>query len=255
MPEFVADIGNSRIKCGECLCESLGRTAVLSLDDPADWVRQIDSWITTSESAWTLAGSNPDARDRLAIWLKSRGQHVHLIEAACQIPIQVDVAEPDKVGIDRLLNALAVRRPGQVTIIINAGSAVTVDLVDAAGTFRGGAIMPGYRLMARALNDYTASLPLLEGFAGEIGLPARDTVTAMMAGISHAVHGGIERMVRELNVKFTDARIVLAGGDAELLDDLSFDFEQAGQFLTLEGLRRVSEHAGAVRRAPLRDSH
>jgi len=235
MRDFVADVGNSRIKVGCCSPAGLTDTALLPLDDANVW----NSSLHTEPARWTLAGSSPEARDRLADWLRARGHAVQLIAQASQIPIEVMVDAPEKVGIDRLLNALAARTPGRPVIIVNAGSAVTVDLVDKTGAFRGGAIMPGYRLMAKALNDYTARLPLVEGFAGDVPLPARDTITAMMAGIGHSVHGGIERMVRELCEKFDNPRILVAGGDAELLDDLGFTFELTGPFLTLEGLRRV----------------
>ena len=81
------------------------------------------------------------------------------------MPLEVELEHPDKVGIDRLLNAVAANRRRQehvAAILVDAGSAVTVDYLDGNGVFRGGAIFPGFRLMARALHDYTALLPIVD---------------------------------------------------------------------------------------------
>ena len=90
---------------------------------------------------------------------------MRVLQYAGELPLRVELEKPDHVGIDRLLDAVAVnsrRAPGVPAVIIDAGSAVTVDLVDGAGAFRGGAILPGLRLMAKSLHDYTALLPLIE---------------------------------------------------------------------------------------------
>jgi len=86
------------------------------------------------------------------------------VDSYQQLPLVVQVDEPGQVGIDRLLNAVAANRrrpPGLAAVVIDAGSAVTVDLVDATGAFCGGAIFPGLRLMAQALHEHTALLPLV----------------------------------------------------------------------------------------------
>src|SRR6185312_8188631 len=109
---------------------------------------------------------------------------------ASSLPLRVLVQQLDHVGIDRLLDAVAAnsRRPAGVpAIIIDAGSAVTVDLVDEAGAFTGGAILPGLRLMAKALHDYTALLPLVDPPTQAPPLPGTATIPAIESGIFWAV--------------------------------------------------------------------
>jgi type III pantothenate kinase len=185
---LVADVGNTRIKWGLCLPDALQVTA-LPPHDPAAWAHQLRTWQVGTSAEWAVASVHPSRRDRLVAWLRESGASVRVIEDYRELRLRVDVAEPDKVGIDRLLNAVAAAArvpPRTPAIIIDAGSAVTVDLVDATGTFRGGSIFPGLRLMARALHQFTAQLPLVEDF-DEHKLPARDTAAAIRAGVYHAV--------------------------------------------------------------------
>lgn len=244
MREFVADVGNSRIKWGMCASEGLFETAALPLDDRDAWSRQLDAWQRTRPARWTLAGTHPEARDRLAYWLREHGGTVRIIDQYRQIPLCLRVDQPEQVGIDRLLNALAARSkspPGTPIVIVGAGSAVTVDLVDADGVFRGGAIFPGFQLMAKALNDYTARLPRIESFPIHPLLPGTNTGAAIEAGIVNSIRGGIERIVAEYTRVFGKPHLFIAGGDAELLADLPGEPVVAGPFLTLEGIWLVAK--------------
>jgi type III pantothenate kinase len=268
MREFVADVGNSRIKWGECSTDAspktlrsedsasrltshsgrrtnpgLSRTAAVPLDEPDTWATLFRDWQVDSPAVWTLAGANPEARDRLATWLNDCGQCARIIDDYRQLPIRVIYDPPESVGIDRLLNAVAVVPrvpPGTSIIIVNAGSAVTVDLVNRDGAFAGGAIFPGARMMAKALHNYTARLPLVERIDGSGAMPPRHTQAAIACGISNAIVGGVERLVKEMSVDHP--RVFLAGGDVELLRDLSFEAEMAGPYLTLDGIRLAARN-------------
>jgi type III pantothenate kinase len=237
---IAADVGNTRIKWGLCLPGEL-RVAALPSRDPDQWTDQLAEWGINGPAEWAIAGVDPSRQAFLAAWLGARGATVRIIADNSEVPIRIDVTTPHKVGIDRLLNAVAAvaRVPRQTAVvIIDAGSAVTVDSVDATGTFRGGAIFPGLRLMARALSQFTAQLPLVEDFA-EHDPPGRNTAAAIRAGIYHAVCGGIDRLVERL-VGESPARVLLAGGNTELAVDLRCRPEVAGPALTLEGIRRVA---------------
>ncbi|MFO0863784.1 MAG: type III pantothenate kinase [Gemmataceae bacterium] len=102
-------------------------------------------------------------------------------------------------------------RAGKSAFLVDAGSAVTVDVVDDAGRFRGGAILPGLRLMANTLHRMTALLPLVS-VEERYDPPGRSTVPAMQAGIFHAVLGGIESLLRSMRSNFGDEGILLVGG-------------------------------------------
>ena len=111
---------------------------------------------------WAVAGVHPEHRRQLCDWIVSRGDRLVILDRYDKLPVRVGVDEPERVGVDRLLNAVAAKAklaPGQPAVLVDAGSAVTVDWLDEEHVFRGGTIFPGIRLMTRALHAYTAQLP------------------------------------------------------------------------------------------------
>jgi type III pantothenate kinase len=227
-PHVVVDIGNTRIKWGLVAPDELRVVTMASLSDgPAAWQSQWEAWIRQGPYGtlfgpltWVLASVQPHRCTRLRDWLLARGNQVVILEKASQLPLTVALPEPDKVGIDRLLNAVAARMrlaAGEPAILIDAGSAVTVDWLNEEHAFCGGAILPGLRLMAEALHRYTALLPLVEVKAPPL-LPAQATIPAMKAGIFWAVAGGIELVAQRLRLgSKVSPRVFLTGGDLPFL--------------------------------------
>jgi type III pantothenate kinase len=129
---------------------------------------------------------------------------------------------------------------------VNAGTAVTVDLLDESGAFAGGAIFPGLRLMALALHEHTAQLPLVatEGPLPD-GPPGKNTDAAMRLGILHAVAGGIDALIRATSTRCSmSPRLFLTGGDmspqlAGLLETRQMFPSEIRPALTLEGIHRT----------------
>lgn len=151
--------------------------------------------------------------------------------------IDVAVAEPEGVGVDRLLAAgAAFRLVGGSVIVVDAGTALTVDLVSAAGCFLGGTISPGLKAMAQALASDTSLLPevRLEAPASAVG---RDTPECIRAGVVFGAAGAVDRVVEELIDNAEGApRVLLTGGDARFLSPYlrtQHDFEPD---LVLRGL-------------------
>jgi type III pantothenate kinase len=134
------------------------------------------------------------------------------------LPLEVLVAEPHKVGIDRLAAASAagfVRRPGRGAIIVDCGTAATVDLLSPAGAFLGGAILPGPSLMARSLAEGTSRLPAVAALeqASPPAMPGRSTQEAIAAGIGWGIRGAIGRLVEEARASLgAEADVILTGG-------------------------------------------
>lgn len=223
IPHMVADVGNTRLKWGVCAADGSGIVTAVSLpDDPAAWQEQmVRGFGEGAKLTWALAGVRPGLCERFETWLRDQGHLVRVLRSAAGLPLTINVPIPDHVGIDRLLDAVAARRrlqPGEPAVLIDAGSAVTVDWLDDRHTFCGGTIFPGLRLMTQALNDHTALLPLVSIPTPVPEVPAPDTVPAMQAGIFHAVVGGIERIVHLLTQRQTiPPRVFLTGGDGPLL--------------------------------------
>jgi type III pantothenate kinase len=225
----VVDIGNTRLKWGLVDPERPILMATESLpDDPAAWQPAIERWRSgpryrevTGPLRWVAASVNPGRTERLKAWVEGRGDRFFHLSLASQLPLRIDLEHPDRVGIDRLLNAVAVTRteaPGRGGVLIDAGSAVTVDWLDENHVYCGGSIFPGLDLMAEALHDHTALLPRVSLSLPVPELPARGTIPAMQVGIFLAVSGGIREAVRLYAEGAAVApRIYFSGGQAPLL--------------------------------------
>lgn len=246
-PDGVADVGNSRIKWGRCRRGAVGETVFLDPGDIGTWEQAYREWAVPRGASWAVAGTDPERRDALAEWLRQHHQKVLVLHQRRQVPLEVRVDEPERVGLDRLLNALAARAEtpaGQAAIMVDAGSAVTVDLLDEAGVFRGGAIFPGLRLMALALHEHTAALPRVEVRA-PVAPPGTNTERAIAAGLWGALAGGIGHLVRALRERHPQAVVNLGGGDGGLLAEAA-DLQPLVQRprMTLEGIRLAADAAG-----------
>jgi type III pantothenate kinase len=143
-----------------------------------------------------------------------------LIAAAGTVPLAIRVDRPAEVGADRLVNALAAARiHGTPAIVVDFGTATTLDCVAADGAYVGGAIAPGLELGLEALAARTAKLPRIELKAPDRAI-GRDTVSAMQSGTVfgyQALAAGLITRVRgELadtaGVEPRDVRVILTGG-------------------------------------------
>jgi type III pantothenate kinase len=244
-PDFVADVGNSRIKWGRCLDSQVVQSVSVPPEDVPAWQAQRALLTSAGTARWAVAGVHPQRRDRLVEWLRQCGDEVDVLTLAQQLPLRVLVERPDHVGIDRLLDAVAASgrvQRGVAAVLVDAGSAVTVDWLDESGAFAGGAIFPGFRLMTQALHDYTALLPLVKVEDPVPSLPSTSTPTAVAAGVFWAVAGGIQALITQLAARAAGAiEVFLTGGDAALLANRLPLKVHVWPNMTLEGIRIAAE--------------
>jgi type III pantothenate kinase len=162
--------------------------------------------------------------------------------ASGDLPLKVALQRPDKAGIDRLLDAVAVNRlraAGEPAIVVDLGSAITVDLIDSDGAFRGGAIMPGIGTSARAMHEFTDLLPLVEMSKLDEPPPALGTATpeAMQAGLYWGAVGGVRELIARLSIGSPrPPRVFLTGGAAPSVARLIADDATYVPHLTLAGV-------------------
>jgi len=163
------------------------------------------------------------------------------------IPMLHTLDDPSTVGHDRLLNALgAFSRTRQACVVVDCGTAVTIDFIDGQGTFHGGAILPGVQMMLDALHQRTAALPEVR-FAGPP--PAepfcgKDTRSAMVLGVAASVVGGVHRLVQRYSEAFgAYPQVVATGGDAPALLEHDDVVEHIVPDLQLLGISEVYAHA------------
>lgn len=144
-------------------------------------------------------------------------QRVHVMSADSRMPIAVDYATPHTLGADRKAAACGARKlcPGRPCVIVDAGTCITVDYMDACGVFGGGAIMPGIEMKFRALHTFTAKLPLYTTVdAASQPVTGRSTQESMAAGVLTATRYAIEGFVAHYREREPDIAVLLTGGDA-----------------------------------------
>ena len=264
---LACDVGNSRTKYG--LFQQTGDlpasgkrlsclyAIAVHRDDIIDWtpfqeklaIRQIESGNVTG----VIAGSHPEGvMTAQSSWPRDWADEPFVIEKSSKLPVEIRLQQPDKVGIDRLLNAVevnAVRAENVPAIIIDSGTATTVDALDDQGAFLGGAILPGFQMAARALNHYTALLPLIEiedlasGSHHPIG---DDTCSALRSGLFWGQLGAVRELISQISHSLsekcsTTPELILTGGGGPLLKPHlpSCRWEP---HLALEGLAYVGEN-------------
>lgn len=153
--------------------------------------------------------------------------------------VGLDYPKPETIGPDRLANAIAARHYfGAPCVVVDFGTAVTFDIVDARGSYVGGIIAPGLAAMTEYLHEKTALLPRIRirEVKSAIG---RSTEEAMLVGAVHGYRGLIRELIGELRKELAVRRlpVVATGGYAHLLAHGVKDIHQVRPNLTLEGLR------------------
>lgn len=229
-------VGNSRTAL--CVSREGERTRTQSIaNDQFDRLAEAATKeLTTLGGADALIASvNDPIADRLALALeRAAPRRDAVLRLGRDVPIPVrhtlDAEGERTVGQDRLLNAIAgFEAVRQACVIVDAGTAITVDFVDGEGVFHGGAIAPGARAMLGAMHARTAALPdlaltrpsTLDSDAPPFG---KNTPEAMLTGVVYAARGMV-RALAERYAEFYEAypQIIATGGDAPLLfegDDL-----------------------------------
>jgi type III pantothenate kinase len=236
--EFVltVDVGNTRTKFGVFETrpgrdpQPMALTGIKNCPG-ANAARCLQDWCLSAVASVSfnravVAGSNPEWRDDLLSHWPFPALEPCIISDRRQVPVELDVEFPDRVGTDRILNALAISQtaqPGHACIVVDSGTATTIDLVTHGPLFRGGSIMPGIRLSAHAMHDYTARLPLLgmdHLWNSQPAIPARNTEDAMLAGLLYGHLGAVRELVYRMcesiavlvDVSCEDHLILTGGG-------------------------------------------
>ena len=228
-------VGNTRTRFAMVNGGELEPSRVETNTDPVALGRAVGAHRTDSDdpapptTPVLIASVNKPVSESLERTLRALGRHVSRLGPGpdeLPIPIQHSLDDASTVGADRLLDALgAFGRAKAACVVIDAGTAITIDFVDGDGCFCGGAIAPGVRMMLDALHEKTAALPQVS--IGPEVLPSEDpkvppfgrsTAPAMVLGVLSAARG-LAHLLIDKYAQFYEAypRVIATGGDAALL--------------------------------------
>lgn len=150
-------------------------------------------------------------------FIKSQFQ-TEIIDHKSKFPFTNLYATPETLGIDRMVLAAGATLiyPNQNKLIIDAGTCITYDFVNAENQYLGGAISPGIKIRYKSLNNYTSKLPLLT-LSEDFEIIGNSTKSAIHSGVINGVIFEIEGFISQYSLKNQDLTIILTGGDAEFL--------------------------------------
>jgi type III pantothenate kinase len=152
--------------------------------------------------------------------------------------IHIKYDNPKEVGADRVVNAVAAYEKYHTgLIIVDFGTATTFDCVSQDGAWIGGAIAPGLIISCDALFEKASKLPRVEIFAKPKNVIAKDTISAMNAGIIYGFAGLVDGIVKRIKKEMGGTLTVIAtGGIAPIIFKESETIDHVDEFLTLQGL-------------------
>jgi type III pantothenate kinase len=220
---LVLNVGNSRLSIGVFVAGELQYSTRVAHAQREEWAGRIaEAWDKIKDhDAPAVAGAsvNPPLIEPLEHAVKqATGQDVQWVGREIDLPIKVLTDEPDKTGIDRVLNvAAAYEQMGKACVVVDAGTAVTIDLCNDDGHFLGGAIAPGAQTQLDALHEKTAKLPRVELAAPQHPI-GKTTAEAIQLGVFHGIRGMVKELVESYATdQGTWPDIIATGGDAPVL--------------------------------------
>ena len=189
-----------------------------------------------------VVASTRGGAEKICEQLRSKIDRVLHFSSQTEVPIEIEYSSRQTLGADRIAVAVGVVCEMGIrdALIVDMGSAITYDIVE-DGVFKGGNISLGVAMRFKALNEFTASLPLCEATEpnNKFGQSTKEAIEqGVMQGILHEIEGYVERISAENNKK----SIIFCGGDAESFVNRIKSAIFAPRKLMFTGLNRILEY-------------
>lgn len=181
----------------------------------------IDNFIDGYNINQAIVSTVKKDTDDWQLYLSKRFDTVQF-SGAIAIGVNIKYLTPETLGADRLAAVTGARwlYPGVESLVIGGGTCITYDYVDALGSYFGGSISPGLNMRYKALNYYTAGLPLLarnENFAAGFG---NDTTSSIISGVQNGIKHELKGFINSYSTQHKALNIILTGGDSIFFDSL-----------------------------------
>jgi type III pantothenate kinase len=187
----------------------------------------------------TVTGTNQETSS----FLESRLNYFILLDEKVPLPIKVQYQTPETLGKDRLAAAVGAHylEPGKDILVIDAGTAITYELIEATGVYLGGNISPGMTTRFKSLNYYTKKLPLVKE-TRMIPPIGNNTETAIQAGVVYGICYEMDGYINDLHLKYPNLLVFLTGGHTNYFAKRLKNIIFANINLVLIGLNRILEY-------------
>jgi type III pantothenate kinase len=206
--EIVIDAGNTRVKVYFFLEKKIVRTSVFNYSEMDFLLQAIAEFPDAPIILSDVSGAIPSNS------LYKEHSRIFMCTISLDLPIQIEYQSKNTLGFDRVAAAVGAVsiRPDSHKIIIDAGTALTIDYVDNTNTFKGGVISPGMALRFSSLHEKTGKLPLFSP-PNQINLFGTSTQEAIQYGVVQGMVFEISQYIASYNTIFPDIDVFLCGGD------------------------------------------
>jgi type III pantothenate kinase len=180
--------------------------------------------------------------------IKKSGVDPIYLDQHTPLPFRNNYLSKESLGYDRIASIAGACRlfPGKDVLVIDAGTAITYDLLTRQGEYIGGNISPGLSMRFRALNHFTSRLPLLEP-GDTICLLGRNTEEAILNGVQNGIKFEMDSYARQLSNNYSELIVLLTGGDAHFFENLLKKSIFVDSNLTLKGLNNILEYNAKIK--------
>ncbi|MFC5407947.1 type III pantothenate kinase [Larkinella bovis] len=233
------DWGNSALKAGLFENETLLETRLqVTIEELQDLV------LTVQPTAVVVSSTNRPA-EQLREQLPLKPETYWLaVDGYTPVPMEKRYDTPHTLGTDRIASAVGAKVlfPDEACLVIDLGTCVTYDYVDADSVFLGGMISPGFRMRFRAMHSFTERLPLVEPDEPRPSLLGKNTRQAMQAGVINGLRAELGGIIDAHRREHPAIKVLICGGDAPFFESSLKPPIFAVPELVLIGLNRILQH-------------
>lgn len=237
---LILDLGNTFGKIAACedteIIESVGYPKITD--------REIAYFIECYNLKGAIVSSVVNHSREIVDYLNNLFEVCIELNSTTPLPIINKYTTPDTLGYDRIAAAVGAYTifPDSNVLVIDAGTAMTYDIVSEKGEFLGGSIAPGIEMRLKALNKFTNQLPLLEKPDGEVNLIGESTTEAILSGVVNGILFEIDGYISSARSEFANLQIVMTGGDANYFEKKVKNSIFVNSNLNIIGLNRILEY-------------
>jgi len=236
--KIVIDLGNSRAKAAVFYQNEI--TTLHTIEEPSPEKLRALNLDRYNLNAGIISSVAGDPGMYMAVysdlpWIE--------LNAGTPLPIKNNYQTPETLGKDRLAGVVAAHliKPGQDLLIVDAGTALTFDMISRSGIYSGGSISPGMSMRFKALHTFTNRLPLLN--SREIDyLTGHNTQESILSGVINGMRAEIDGIIDEYRISWPDISVILTGGDTYYFEKILKNNIFAFPNLVLTGLKLILDY-------------
>ena len=227
---YIIDAGNSLLKLGVCIKGEI--VSMSSFNSLALLKQELEPNIPIALSSVLNSNFKEDFTNVL--------NPVFWVSHQVKLPFKINYLTPSTLGIDRICNVAAISKinPFSPRLVIDIGTCIKFDFLNAKNEYEGGSISPGLLLRFKALNLFTDKLPLIE-ISEKVNLIGNSTESAIQSGVQNGMNAEIIGLILEYKAKYTDLNVFVTGGDAHYFDLAQKNVIFADENLTLKGILEI----------------